>query len=179
MTKLSDKDEEFKSFHQAMTGVKPLIQPDRSDSRAPQPKPFPKQLEKDEEAVRSELLDEPEDFSELETGQELVFLRDGYQNRYLKRLRRGRYNIGDHLDLHAMNEATASKALLEFVDEAVDRGFDCVRVVHGKGLKSKKGPVLKAMTRRLLSKHPRVIAFASCRPNHGGTGAVSVLLKKK
>ena len=103
-----------------MTGVKPLVQPDRSDSRAPQPKPYPKQLEKDEEAVRSELLDEPEDFSELETGEELIFLRNGYQTRYLKRLRRGRYSIGDHLDLHAMNESTASKSLLEFVDEVVD-----------------------------------------------------------
>jgi DNA-nicking Smr family endonuclease len=76
-----------------------------------------------------------------------------------------------------MNEATASNALHAFIDAAHKRGIGCVRVVHGKGLRSKKGPVLKQMTRRLLSRHPLVIAFASCRPVDGGTGAVSVLLK--
>ena len=34
------------------------------------------------------------------------------------------------------------------------------------------------MTNRVLRKHPRVIAFASCRPVDGGTGATDVLLLK-
>ena len=127
----------------------------------------------------SELLDLPEDFAELESGEELLFLRPGVQKRYMTRLRRGRYSIGDSLDLHAMNEATAARALKDFIDEAALTGTGCVRVIHGKGLRSKNGPKLKAMTRRLLSRHPLVVAFASCRPVDGGTGAVSVLLKAR
>jgi DNA-nicking Smr family endonuclease len=39
------------------------------------------------------------------------------------------------------------------------------------------GPVLKALTDRLLRRRDDVIAFASARPMQGGTGAVVVLLK--
>ncbi len=177
MTSPADKNQELAIFRDAVRDVKPLNQPARSRSRAPQPAPHPRQLEKDELAVKSELLDEPEDFAELESGEEILFLRTGVQKRYLKRLRRGRYSIGDHLDLHQMNVETASGALLEFIDTAAVKGIGCVRVVHGKGLRSRKGPLLKMMTRRLLSRHPLVIAFASCRPIDGGTGAVSILLK--
>ncbi len=173
----ADKNEDLAVFRAAVGDVMPLNHADRSQSRAPRPKPYPMQLEKDEEAVKTELLDEPEDFAELETGEELLFLRPGIQKRYLTRLRRGRYSIADHLDLHHMNEATASKVLLEFIEASAINGFGCVRVIHGKGLRSKNGPKLKAMTRRLLSRNPLVIAFASCRPIDGGTGAVSVLLK--
>jgi DNA-nicking Smr family endonuclease len=54
-----------------------------------------------------------------------------------------------------------------------------VRIVHGKGLRSRNGPRLKRLASRLLSRHPAVLAFASCRPVDGGTGAVTVLLKKR
>ena len=177
MTKSSDKNDDLAVFREAISDVAPLKSQRRTDSRAPLPTPHPRQLEKDEEAVKTQLLDEPADFAELETGEELLFLRPGVQKRYLRRLRRGQYSVGDQLDLHHMNESTASQALLDFIDFSTSRGLDCVRVVHGKGLRSKKGPVLKAMTRRLLSRHPLVQAFASCRPIDGGTGAVSVLLK--
>jgi DNA-nicking Smr family endonuclease len=61
----------------------------------------------------------------------------------------------------------------------VRRGLGCIRVVHGKGLRSRTIPKLKLMTNRLLRRHPAVVAFASCRPADGGTGAVVVLLKSR
>jgi DNA-nicking Smr family endonuclease len=55
-----------------------------------------------------------------------------------------------------------------------------VRIIHGKGLRSKAaGPVLKALTDRMLRRRDDVIAFASARPAQGGTGAVIVLLKEQ
>jgi len=173
-----DKDD-LDIFRQALSDVTPLKSTERSESKAPPPAPRPRQLEKDEARVKSELLNPLEDFAELETGEELLFLRSGIQKRYLTRLRRGHYSIRDNLDLHQMNEATAARALHEFIDESAVRGMGCVRIVHGKGLRSRKEPKLKAMTRRLLSRHPLVLAFASCRPVDGGTGAVSVLLKAR
>jgi DNA-nicking Smr family endonuclease len=177
LSKHDNKTSDLDLLREAFSDVRPLSAKQRSDSRAPPPEPRARQLEKDEAAVKAELLELPDDPVELETGEELMFLRPGYQNRYLVRLRRGRYSISDSIDLHSMNESTAASALLAFIDHAAATGMGCVRVVHGKGLRSRGMPKLKAMTRRLLSRHPQVIAFASCRPVDGGTGAVSVLLK--
>jgi DNA-nicking Smr family endonuclease len=59
----------------------------------------------------------------------------------------------------------------------VHRGLRCVRVVHGKGLRSGPGgPVLKPIVHRWLRKVENVAAFAAARPADGGSGAVYVLL---
>ncbi len=179
MTRVNKDKNDQEFLQEAFSDVQPLRATQRSESRAPPPDPHPRQLYMDEAAVKSQLLEPPEDPGELETGEELLFLRPGFQKRYMTRLRRGRYSIGDSLDLHQMNEATASQSLLNFIGSATARGIGCVRIIHGKGLRSRNGPKLKLMTRRLLSRHPRVIAFASCRPEDGGTGAVNVLLKNR
>jgi len=174
-----DPESEFELFRSAVGEVSPVKGEPRSDSRAPKPSPRAAQRERDEQAVLEELLIPPTDLAELETGEELLFLRHGVQKRYLTRLRRGRYSIGDTLDLHHMNEAVAAEAIKTFVDQSVQRGMGCVRIIHGKGLRSRNGPKLKMLARRLLSRHPSVVAFASCRPVDGGTGAVNVLLNAK
>ncbi|MEO5625059.1 MAG: Smr/MutS family protein, partial [Dokdonella sp.] len=56
----------------------------------------------------------------------------------------------------------------------------CVRIVHGKGLRSKAaGPVLKQLTDSMLRRRADVLAFTSARPAQGGTGAVIVLLQRE
>lgn len=167
----------LEEFQRAVGDVKPVKHTPRSDSRPPRPKPLPRQTELDERAVMQELLQHPAEFPDLETGEELSFLRDGLQKRFLTRLKRGHYSTRDVIDLHSMNEEAASKALKAFIDRAGQQQLGCVKVIHGKGLRSRKTPVLKAMTARLLSRHPLVLAFASCRPADGGTGAVSVLVR--
>ena len=126
-----------------------------------------------------ELLEYDDDSIELQTGEELLFLRPGYQKRTLRRLRRGNFSATGTVDLHHMNVATAKQVLLDFLDHALARQLSCVRIIHGKGLRSKNLPRLKMMTNRVLRKHPRVVAFASCRPVDGGTGATDVLLSTR
>lgn len=165
-------------FRREMQDVKPLKQEPRAPGwRAPVP-PAPRQRDADEALVMEELLLPADPGDAPETGEELQFLRPGYQHSYLKRLRRGRYAIRDHLDLHHMTETVARDALLRFIGESVASGYGCVRVVHGKGLRSRTRPKLKLMTDRLLRRHKAVVAFASCRPADGGTGAVTVLLRR-
>lgn len=171
--------DDLELFRAEAADVRPLAAQPRAPSATAPPEPRPLQRERDERAVLQELLDDPGPLDGLETGEELQFLRPGYQKRYLSRLRRGHYAIGDHLDLHGFNETAAGQALHAFIDNSVRRGLGCVRVVHGKGLRSRSQPKLKAMTNRLLRRHPAVIAFASCRPADGGTGAVVVLLRSK
>lgn len=172
-------DEDIELLRLEFDDVQPLNAVPRSDSKPPRPAPKPRQRQLDEKAVMAELLETPSDPAGFETGEELLFLRNGFQRRLLTRLRRGQYSISDSFDLHHMNEATASDAIMAFLDQSLDSGFGCVRIVHGKGLRSRNGPVLKLLTRRLLSRHPAVIAFASCKPSDGGTGAVSVLLRNR
>jgi DNA-nicking Smr family endonuclease len=165
-------------FRRAVGDVRPLRITPRAPVERPRLKPRPRQRERDERAVLDELLAPFPLEHGLETGEELLFLREGYQHRFLQRLRRGRYSIGDEIDLHGMNEAAARDALLWFLQRATDRGLGCVRVVHGKGLRSRGKPKLKTLANRLLRRHPAVVAFASCRPEDGGTGAVLVLLRR-
>lgn len=142
------------------------------------PAPRPRMFEADEAAVAGELLDFAFDPASLEIGEELSFLRDGYPPRLLRQLKRGQFSVQDVLDLHQMNLAAAQESIRWFLAEAHATDLRCVRIIHGKGLRSKAaGPVIKALTDRLLRRRDDVVAFASARPAQGGTGAVVVLLR--
>jgi DNA-nicking Smr family endonuclease len=173
------KNADDRTFRRAMADVTPLRAPDRIE---PVPKKTPAravQKERDDRAVLRELLEHNDESAELETGEELIFLRPGQQKRILRRLRRGYYSAADTIDLHHMDVDTAKQVLLDFLDQVLDRQLSCVRIVHGKGLRSRTLPRLKMMTNRVLRKHPRVVAFASCRPVDGGTGATDILLTNR
>lgn len=165
-------------FQQEMGDVRPLPQ-DRVHHESKRPSIRPKQLQASEASVLDELRDQPLDWSTAETGEELNYLAPGLQHKILKKLRRGHYSVGAELDLHHMNEEAARSSILSFIDEARQRHISCVRIVHGKGLRSRSdGPVLKRLTDSLLRRHSQVLAFTSAPPHDGGTGAVYVLLKK-
>ncbi|MGB7757735.1 MAG: Smr/MutS family protein [Salinisphaera sp.] len=150
--------------------------------RAPQrtlPSARPRMREADEAAVMTELLvDAPPD-PDIETGDDLVHRREGVQHAVIRRLRRGHYRCQAEIDLHGMVVDVARRCLSEFLHEALDRGYRCVRVVHGKGLRSgNRGPVLKVKVAGWLRQRDEVLAYASARPVDGGTGALYVLLRK-
>lgn len=170
-------DDDARLFREAIGDVKP-IDPVEPAPSAPKPEPLPLMFEADEAAVPGELLDMAFDPGLLEVGEELSYLRDGYPPKLLRQLKRGQYSIQDEIDLHQMNAATAQACITDFLAEAKHRGIRCVRIVHGKGLRSRAaGPVLKVLTDRMLRRRDDVVAFASARPMQGGTGAVVVLLK--
>lgn len=165
-------------FRKSVGPVRP-VRTRRAIVDRPRPAPEPLQREADERAVVDELLNHEWDPAALETGEEMFHARPGVQKRILRRLRRGQYSVGDELDLHSMNAEAARRALDAFLAEARDRMITCVKIIHGKGLRSKgEGPVLKRLVNHWLRRHPGVLAFASARANDGGTGAVYVLLKR-
>lgn len=175
----NDRDDDLALFREAVADVRPLAAAPRVFDRAPPPRARPRQRELDDARVLERLLDAPSETELLETGEELLYLRPGVQKRTLRKLRRGQFSIQDSIDLHQMNLDAARATVLAFLDDALRAGASCVRIVHGKGLRSRKGPRLKGMVDHLLRRHPAVMAFASCRPVDGGTGAVAVLLRRK
>ena len=84
----------------------------------------------------------------------------------------------DELDLHGLTVEEARPALGEFLARCVRRGLRCVRVIHGKGLRSRnREPVLKRRVAGWLMHREDVLAFCQARGPDGGGGAVVVLLR--
>jgi len=170
-------DDDARLFREAIGEVR-QFDPVELPPAAPKPEPRAHMFEADEAAVPAELLEMAFDPGLIEVGEELSYLRDGYPPKLLRQLKRGQYSVQDEIDLHHMNAAAAQQTIVEFLAEARHNGLRCVRIVHGKGLRSKAaGPVLKVLTDRMLRRRDDVVAFASARPAQGGTGAVVVLLK--
>ena len=93
-------------------------------------------------------------------------------------LRRGRLTVEATLDLHGSTTEAARMRLREFIAEALSESLRCVRIVHGKGLRSgPAGPVLKTLVERELQASENVVAFVPARPADGGSGAAVALLR--
>jgi DNA-nicking Smr family endonuclease len=145
----------------------------------PRPEPLPRQREADEKAALLEALsDEVDVESLLLTDDGLSFRRDGVGPEVVTRLRRGHWSIQGQLDLHGLRRDEARDALAGFMRESAQRGWRCLRVVHGKGHGSPgREPVLKAKVQRWLGQHGNVLAFAQASGPQGGAGALIVLLR--
>ncbi len=168
-------------FREAMKQVRPLqAGNDRIEPQHRRPPPHPRQTEQDQKQVLQEMMSAPLDYAEVETGDELLFLRPGIQHGVLRKLRRGQYSCGTELDLHGMTVPVAHQALGEFLLHCQTRGISCARIIHGKGHGSKQQkPVLKNRVNLWLRQRDEILAFCSARPEDGGTGAVYVLIKRK
>src|SRR6185436_9447888 len=96
-----------------------------------------------------------------------------------ERLKRGRYPVEARLDLHGMTQAEAHRALNGFVAGSRALGRRVVLVITGHGRIS--GGVLKTAVPRWLNEpelRRHVLAASPARPQHGGAGALYVLLRK-
>ena len=179
MNARDDSNEDARLFRDAIGRVRPLKRDQAPLPSRPRPAAEPAQYARDEAKVRDELLVHDFDPASIEVGDEIHYLKPGQPQRLLKRLRRGQFSVRAELDLHEMTTAVAREAIRGFLDESIARGEYCVRIVHGKGLRSRgDGPVLKRLTATMLARRKDVIAYASARPAQGGTGAVVVLLHR-
>jgi DNA-nicking Smr family endonuclease len=175
----NDSSDDARLFRDAIGRIRPLKQAAAPVPRKPRPPPHPAQAERDEARVRGELLAHDFDPAAIEVGDEIHYLKPGQPQRLLKQLRRGHFSVRAELDLHEMTVPVAREAVRAFLDDAIARREYCVRIIHGKGLRSRAdGPVLKRMTAALLLRRKDVLAYASARPAQGGTGAVIVLLAR-
>lgn len=168
-------------LREALKDVAPIPDPGKATLRRQRARPVPAQRLRDDQQVLQDSLSDRIPFEVgLETGDELVFLRDGLSNMVLRKLRRGHWVTQDQLDLHGLRSKEARQLLVAFLNEALAKGLRCVRIVHGKGLRSEnREPVLKRKTGNWLAQRDEVLAFVQARPEDGGGGAVMVLLKAK
>lgn len=170
--------DDAKLFREAVKNTRRLTV-DRLSHKQAKPKPQPKQLIRDEQqALADSLSDYYIPAHERESGEELLYLRDGQSPIVLSKLRRGHWVIQAHIDLHGLISDEARMYVSQFISDCKKKGIRCVRIVHGKGLGSRnKEPVLKNKLRGWLMQKDEVLAYAQAKPQDGGSGAVIVLLK--
>ena len=103
----------------------------------------------------------------------------GFDRRRLRPLRRGELGCELELDLHGLRREEARRALRATLRRAIGTGLRCIRVVHGRGLRSAEEPVLRTALPEWLAEPPHgnaVLAFASADDRRGG--ATYVLLRR-
>jgi DNA-nicking Smr family endonuclease len=160
------------ALEEALAGVKPLrggAAHTRTSSRKPAPR------------GHEESASEGQQFQIVTSGERVEGVAVGVDRAWLRRLRAGDVRVEFRVDLHGLNARTAHVAVRRALERAHADGQRCVLVVHGRGLHSPEGPVLRAFLLRWLTESrvaPIVMAFACARPRDGGEGATYVLLRR-
>jgi DNA-nicking Smr family endonuclease len=172
-----EDEDERQLFRAAVRGVRPLNSRVSEPTR-PRVRPLARFARADRAAVLKESLEAAAADPGVAGGDELTFRRAHIQPQVLRRLRRGEYRVQREIDLHGLTAAEAKEVLRRFLVNALEQQVRCVRIVHGKGLRSgHRGPVLKNTVSAVLRRSGAVLAFVSARPVDGGTGALYVLLE--
>ena len=170
-------------FVQEMAGVEPLGRDARvrlvKDRLSDDQQRGRRRAAEGEDHAINPLADEG--ISPLDAWFVLEFKRPGIQNGVYRKLRLGHYQVDARLDLHRMVVKQAREEVFSFIEEATRLGLRTLLIVHGKGQSKSQGDqtaVLKGYVNHWLQHLDQVQAFHSAQPQHGGTGAVYVLLKK-
>jgi DNA-nicking Smr family endonuclease len=170
--------EDIELFRAAMRDVERAPPVNRVEPWRPRPSPVPAQRIADERAVLDELARLGLEGDDAELEDDSLFLRPGLPREILRKLKRTHWVIQDQLDLHGLASEPAAAATAAFLADCRRRGVRCVRIIHGKGLRSRgREPVLKRRIRKLLMRREEVLAFVEPHAIHGGSGAVVVLLE--
>jgi DNA-nicking Smr family endonuclease len=166
-----DDPDDDSLFAEAMEGVTPI-----DHSRDPVAPAKPVAPPRKEKAPRARKF-------EWETTGDLFAGRaEGVEASVVGRLRGGEWEVEHRIDIHGYSEREARLEVLHAVARSADSGHRCVLLVHGRGLRSADGPVLKKAVPGWLTRPPlarRVVAFTTAPKGLGGSGATLVLLRKK
>jgi dsDNA-specific endonuclease/ATPase MutS2 len=80
--------------------------------------------------------------------------------------------FNDVIDLHSIPPRQVRAVVEDYLEEAHRRGFQWVRIIHGKGI-----GVQREMIRSILARSPFVIDYKDAPPEAGGRGATLVTLE--
>jgi len=114
-----------------------------------------------------------------DTQEYVEWIDQDYREDIIEKLHKGRYSVQDCLDLHGIITEDAEKEVELFFKASIKKGHRCIKIIHGRGRRSAKGPVLKqSLITWLLRRYRKnIIAFVTARQCDGGLGAVYVLLR--
>ena len=82
-----------------------------------------------------------------------------------------RIEISDVFDLHSVPPRDAQAVVEAYLEEAHEKGFTSIRIIHGRGI-----GVQREMVRAVLARTPFVLSFSDAPLEAGGWGATIVTL---
>jgi DNA-nicking Smr family endonuclease len=163
-----------------------VIEEFRSLACDPRPrtrKPLPESRDPEQEAL-AELSGITEGLVPIhlpDTQEYIEWIHSEFRDDIVAKLHEGRFSVQAYLDLHGCSVAEAEDEFDDFLTDSIKKGMSCVKVIHGRGLRSVKGARLKdAVVKRLSGRFRKdVIAYVTARQCDGGLGALYILLRKK
>ncbi len=121
----------------------------------------------------------------VSTTKSVVLETPGHQEidrRTAQKLKKGRFPVDVTVDLHGLTQAAAHKRMREVLLSAHARQQRCVLVITGKGKSGEGAGVIKRSVPEWLrepSLRAIVLRTEVARPEHGGGGALYVLLRRQ
>ena len=163
-------------WQEAVKGVRKIKNPNLDLS-----KPAPKEF----------VIRENVNVFEAYGGEKLRFLvpgdSEGIDANTMRRFKRGEFAIEAVLDLHGYTSEESFDKVEHFIKKAYLRQKRCVQIVTGKGLHREDDifavrGVLKDLVPQWLNGallRPLILTFDYSRPEDGGEGALTILLRRK
>jgi DNA-nicking Smr family endonuclease len=173
--------DEYEAFLEAMKDVRKV---DRDNERVPGPArdAGAARPRGSETRIMAEMLKDSSPFNVINLPEYMEGYVDDMSPLIIEKLRNGEFSIQKVLDLHGLSSQVACEAFQAFLSEAVQSRLRCVKVIHGRGLRSRQGPVLKEKLKEWVVRamHRKwVVAFASSGMADGGPGATTILLRAR
>jgi len=114
-----------------------------------------------------------------DTGEYIEWVSPRIKKDIARKLHQGVFSVQDYIDLHGMTLREAEEAFHLFFQGALKRRLFCIKVIHGRGLRSPNGPVLKEALKIWLQGKLRkwILAYSSAKDCDGGLGATYIILK--
>jgi DNA-nicking Smr family endonuclease len=114
-----------------------------------------------------------------DTGEYIEWIRHNVRKDIVQKLHHGDFSVQDYIDLHGMTLGEAREALDLFFKEAIRKHLFCIKVIHGRGLRSPAKPVLKEALKKMLQGRYKkwILAYSTARDCDGGLGATYVIFE--
>jgi DNA-nicking Smr family endonuclease len=178
-TKKKISDEEL--FSDAMKEVREIVEFRKIPFRCRGAAPVKKDVCHGDEAMKTvrEIVRGRRPLNLPDTQEYVEWVGPSYKADIVRKLHEGLFSVQDCLDLHGLVVEEAEIEVEDFLAESLKKRLRCVKIIHGRGLRSPSGPVLKeALIKWLACRHrKKIIAFVTARQCDGGLGALYVLLK--
>jgi DNA-nicking Smr family endonuclease len=172
-------DEEL--FRDAMKEVREIAEFRKIPFRCRGAAPVSKDVSRDDDSLNAvaEIVRGRRPLNLPDTQEYVEWVNPSYKADIVRKLHEGRFSVQDCLDLHGLILEEAKEEADAFLAEALKKRLRCVKIIHGRGLRSPSGPVLKeALIKWLICHHrKKIIAFVTARQCDGGLGALYILLK--
>ncbi len=170
------------AFSEAMKDVKVIDRQEKRRIEKQQRIQTRSHIEQDMKKILEKAVNEDNAFNVANMPEYMEGHIEGINPVIIEKLRNGEFSVQKILDLHGCAVDEAGQLFETFIREIIRSGLNCVKVIHGRGLKSRHTPLLKENLKKWIIRamHRKwVVAFSSAIMRDGGPGATYILLRKR